>query len=160
MSASIASEFTLASDPKTVFEMLVNPEFLKTKVALAKSGDFEVSGSAPKYVVKVNREVEADFPPIVRKFVGDILIVKETQIWQKDSESHYSAKFELIIPGAAVQISGEIAVFGKATTTVKLTGLVKVNVPIFGAAAEPHVVNEIDKVLADEETICNAWINK
>jgi hypothetical protein len=35
-----------------------------------------------------------------------------------------------------------------------------VNIPIFGAAAEPNVVNEITKVLADEESLCRSWINK
>ncbi len=132
--------------------MLVDPEFLAAKVNLAKSGDFEVIGIAPNFLVKVNRTVEADFPPIVKKFVGENLVVKETQKWQQNSESHYSASFDLEIPNAPVEILGEIAVFGKHETTVLITGQVKVNVPIFGAAAEPNVVNEINKVLADEET--------
>jgi hypothetical protein len=43
---------------------------------------------------------------------------------------------------------------------VKILGKVKVNVPIFGAAAEPQVVSQISKVLADEEELCRNWISR
>jgi carbon monoxide dehydrogenase subunit G len=160
MSASIKSEFTLPANPKSVFEMLIDPDFLAAKVKLAKSGDFTLSGTSPNLQILVNRTVEADFPPIVKKFVGENLVVNETQSWKKDSENHYSATFNLEIPNAPVEITGEIKVFGKSEATVSITGQVKVNIPIFGAAAEPNVVNEITKVLADEESLCRSWINK
>ena len=160
MAASLSTEFTLLSDPKSVFAMLVNPEFLAEKVALAQSGKYSISGSYPDLTLNIVRNVESDLPAMVRKFIGETLVVEETQSWQKISDEEYLAKFELAIPNAPVQISGQISVTGKQETKVKITAQVKVSVPIFGAAAEPHVVTEIKKVLADEEMLCRSWISK
>lgn len=159
MTADLNHHFSLAVTPIGAFEMLTNPDFLEEKVKLANSGDFEITGTSPNPKIQINRQVNADLPQMVRKFVGDNLIVQEFQNWQQISKNHFLAKFELRIPNAPVQISGEIDLAGAESTLVRLTGHVKVNVPIFGAAAEPHVVDTIKKVLVDEEALCQRWIN-
>jgi hypothetical protein len=160
MPADLRSEFSLPGDPSKVFGMLTNPEFLAAKVALAQSGNYSISGTSPDLTIQVQRTVAADLPPMVRKFVGENLVVKETQTWSKSGDDLYVAQFSLAIPGAPVEITGQIKLSGQVQTQVEITGKVKVNVPIFGAAAEPQVVAQINKVLADEQALCQDWINK
>ena len=160
MPADLRSEFSLPGDPIEVFGMLTNPDFLTEKVALAKSGHYSIEGTSPELTIQVQRIVEAQLPPMVQKFVGENLVVEETQNWSKKDDHHFVAKFSLEIPGAPVVITGAISLSGQSVTQVEITGKVKVNVPIFGAAAEPQVVAQINKVLADEEKLCQQWISK
>lgn len=160
MSADLRSEFSLPGDPTKVFAVLTNPDFLAAKVALAQSGQYSITGISPDLTVQVERTVAADLPPMVRKFVGENLVVKEIQTWSKSSDHQYVAQFSLAIPGAPVEISGQIKISGDQQTQIEITGKVKVNVPIFGAAAEPQVVGQINKVLADEQALCQDWITK
>jgi hypothetical protein len=160
MPAQLNTEFTLPRDPTKVFEMLTRLDFLAAKIGLAQSGEFSVTGSGFDLTVNVNRTVAADLPDLVRKFVGQNLVVQETQIWRKSNDNLYRADFKLTIPNAPVDISGQIELAGIEKTIVKISGKVKVNVPIFGAAAEPQVVSQISKVLADEEELCRNWISK
>ena len=158
MVADLSYGFTLSATPKSVFEMLTNPNFLTRKIELAQSGEYNTSGSAPDLKIEVTRTVTADLPNMVRKFVGEKLVVKETQNWTQLSADLYQAEFSLKIPNAPVDISGQISVSGGTQTDVSITAKVKVNVPIFGASAEPHVVETIKKVLYDEQNLCRDWI--
>jgi len=158
MAADLSYVFSLPANPKSVFEMLTNPEFLNKKIALAQSGTFKLSGDHPNLQIEVTRKVNADLPAMVRKFVGENLVVQETQIWHQPSSNTYQATFSLKIPNAPVDISGQINVNGSTQTQVSISAKVKVNLPIFGAAAEPNVVETIKKVLADEAKLCARWI--
>ena len=158
MVADLSYGFTLSATPKSVFEMLTNPNFLTRKIELAQSGEYNTSGSAPDLKIEVTRTVTADLPNMVRKFVGEKLVVKETQNWAQLSADLYQADFGLKIPNAPVDILGQITVSGTNQSDVSITAKVKVNVPIFGASAEPHVVDTIKKVLLDEQSLCREWI--
>ena len=158
MVADLSYGFSLPATPKTVFEMLTNPDFLTRKIELAQSGEYNTSGSAPELRIEVTRTVTADLPSMVRKFVGEKLIVKETQNWKQLGADLYQADFGLKIPNAPVDIAGLISLSGSNQTDVSITAKVKVNVPIFGASAEPHVVETIKKVLLDEQNLCRDWV--
>ena len=160
MAATLNYQFLVAAPPQTTFEMLVNPEFLQEKIGLADSGHFEVSGTFPELRLFISRKVDTDLPQMVRKFVGENLVVDEVQNWHKTAQNSYHAQLALKIASAPVQISGEITLAGSEITTVTIQAQIKVNVPIFGAAAEPHVVDTIKKVLADEEALCKNWISR
>lgn len=158
MATALKKEFELSSSPMATFYMLTNPEFLARKVGLATTGTFDISGTSPDLIVQVSRNVAAELPPIVSKFVGEKLIVDEIQTWHQLTQEHLYADFNLKIANAPVDINGKIKLTGSQSTNVSISVNIKVNVPIFGAAAEPHVVNEINKVLADEELLCRNWI--
>lgn len=158
MAAELKYGFVLSATAKTVFEMLVNPDFLTKKIELAQSGNFEITGQSPELTIDVTRTVNADLPAMVRKFVGENLVVQEIQNWKELSAKNYQADFVLKIPNAPVEIKGKIELIELVKTQVEITATVKVNLPIFGATAEPHVVETIKKVLADEEKLCKLWL--
>ncbi len=160
MAADLSFVFKLPASAKTTFEMLTNPNFLNEKIALAQSGHYSISGNYPNLVVEVTRTVVADLPDLVRKFVGENLVVQEIQNWKEISTNNYIAEFKLKIPNAPVDISGQIKLIENQDTEVSIIGKVKVNLPIFGGAAEPKVVDTINRVLSDEAQLCKGWITK
>lgn len=159
MVADLSYGFSLPATPKTVFEMLTNSDFLDKKIQLAQSGEYHTLGTTPEIRIEVTRTVTADLPNIVKKFVGERLVVNEIQNWKQITTDVYQADFSLKIPNAPVDISGQISVTGTNEADVSITAKVKVNVPIFGASAEPHVVETIKKVLLDEQNLCQDWIS-
>lgn len=160
MPAELNFDFELPASAKATFEMLTHPDFLTEKIALAQSGKYSISGDNPNLVVDITRTVTADLPDLVRKFVGENLVVQEIQNWKEVSTNNYLADFKLKISNAPVDISGQINLQETQNTKVSITGKVKVNIPLFGATAEPKVVETIMRVLGDEAKLCKDWITK
>lgn len=157
MPSPINTEFQLPATPAAVFGMLTDSGFVGEKIKLAKSGDFEITPGIAGPTVRATRTIDADLPAMVQKFIGSKLSITEIQTW---NASDFSADFELVVENAPVEIKGQIQLVGTSETTVKISGSVKVNVPIFGAAAEPQVVQAINQVLTKEEQLCRKWIAK
>lgn len=155
MPSQINKVFSLPAPPSQVFDLLVNPEFLAAKVAVALSGDFEVADGSNGPLVKITRAFAADLPPMIQKFIGSNLNITESQEWNTGNRL---AHFTISISGAPIDFSGEISLTGQDQTEVKVVGNLKVNIPIFGAAIEPQVVSAIDDVLAKEEALIRSWI--
>ena len=160
MSADLIYEFLLPATPEKVFAMLTGNDYLSDKVSKAINGNFEKSGNSPNCQIQITRTIEGELPDMVRKFVGDELTVIESQNWSELSTENFLANFELKINNAPVEIKGTISLTGGQLTQVSIKANVKVNVPIFGAMAEPQVVQKIKSVLQDEEKLCNQWIAK
>ena len=74
------------------------------------------------------------------------------------TEKSYVAEVQLKINNAPVEILGTISLNGQQSTQVIIKLKVKVNLPIFGALAEPQVVEKLKSVLRDEELLCSKWI--
>lgn len=160
MSADLIYEFLLPAAPEKVFAMLTGTDYLSDKVSHAIDGTYEIYGNRPDFQVQITRTIDGDLPDMVRKFVGDELIVIENQSWSELSKESFLANFELKINNAPVEINGTISLTGAQHTQVSIKAKVKVSVPIFGAIAEPQVVQKLKSVLQDEEDLCNRWIAK
>ena len=160
MSADLIYEFMLPAAPEEVFAFLTDSDYLSDKVSHSIKGAFEKSGTSPKFRIQITRTIEGELPEMVRKFVGDELTVVEIQNWSEPSKENFLAQFELKINNAPVEIKGSISLTGAQSTQVLINAKVKVNVPIFGAMAEPQVVQKLKSVLQDEEKLCSKWIAK
>lgn len=160
MSADLIYEFLLPAAPERVFAVLTGSDYLSDKVSNSLKGTFEKSGNSPDFQIHITRTIEGELPDMVRKFVGDELTVVEIQNWSEHSKENYLAAFELKINNAPVEIKGTISLTGSQNTQVSIKAKVKVNVPIFGAMAEPQVVQKLNTVLQDEEKLCSNWIAK
>lgn len=158
MSADLINEFLLPAAPEKVFAMLTGSDYLSDKVAHSIKGTFEKSGNSPELQIQISRTIDGELPEMVRKFVGDELTVVEIQNWSEISKNNFLAAFELKINNAPVEIKGTISLTGNQSTQVSIQAKVKVNVPIFGAMAEPQVVLKLKSVLQDEEGLCSQWI--
>lgn len=153
MPADLKYQFLLSAKPAKVFEILSSTQYLSDKISHAKSGDFTISGTSPNLEIQIKRKLAGPIPAIVSKFVGPELTVTEIQMWEQADSQTYFAHIELKIEGAPVEINGKLNLNGNSSTNVSFAGKVKVNIPIFGAAVEPQVVQEITKVLAMEEDL-------
>ena len=155
MPSQINKVFSLPVPPSQVLDLLVNPEFLAAKVAVSLSGEYEVTDGPAGPQVKITRSFTAELPAMIQKFIGSNLNITELQDWDTHNRV---AKFTIAIAGAPIDFSGEISLTGKDQTEVKVSGNLKVNIPIFGAAIEPQVVSAIDDVLTKEEASIRSWI--
>lgn len=158
MPADLTYEFSLPAAPEKVFAMLTGSEYLSDKVSKAISGKFESTGQSPNLQIQIVRTLAGDLPELVKKFVGETLTVVESQNWSKSADKNYAADLELKINNAPVEIFGTISITGNQISQVLIKLKVKVNLPIFGAMAEPQVVEKLKTVLLDEELLCSKWI--
>ena len=160
MSADLNYEFSLPAAPKNVFAMLTGSDYLSDKASNAIAGKYESTGTLPDVQIRITRTLDGELPEMVKKFVGEILTVVEIQDWTQPSKDDYLATVELKINNAPVEIAGSISLAGKQTTQVLVRLKVKVNLPIFGALAEPQVIQKLKTILQDEELLCAKWISK
>ncbi|MEY4312287.1 MAG: hypothetical protein RLZZ571_1057 [Actinomycetota bacterium] len=160
MSADLTYEILLPAAPEKVFAILTSSDYLSEKVLHSIKGTFEKSGNSPEFRIQITRTIDGELPEMVRKFVGDELTVVEFQNWSEISRENFLAQFELKVNNAPVEIKGTISLSGTQSTQVSIKAKVKVNVPIFGAMAEPQVVLKLKSVLLDEENLCRQWIAK
>jgi SHS2 domain-containing protein len=148
--------------PEEVFAIVTDATFREQACEKTKalSYDVTVSVSGEDTVVRVQREMPSkDVPDIARKFVGQTLIVVQTETWHAaaaDGSRQADVKGE--ISGTPVTLKGTAQIIPKGAETVQAIDLnVKVAIPLIGKKIEPFVVDAIRSGLQKEHELGATW---
>ena len=99
-----------AKDVDTVFGLFHDPAFMKVKYEGIGARNVEVlecAGSEGRYTVQVKREVPADVPSLLKKFLNPWNTIVQSETWEGKAGGPYRCKFTVEIASVPVSMSGE-----------------------------------------------------
>lgn len=99
----------------------------------------------------------ADIPAAARKFVGDEIVIVQTETWTSPTD----ARIELAIPGkpgGAVGTLRLVEAGGTTTETVELA--VTVRIPLVGGKVETIIADMVKYALDKEHEVGVEWLNR
>ena len=141
-------------DVDTVFGLFHNPDFMKDKYIGIGARNVEVvecSGSDGHYSVKVKREVPADVPGLLKKFLNPWNTLVQSEQWEGSAGGPYHCKISIEISGVPVGISGEIELRTQDSGCVNDVRIeVKCGIPLVGGKLADFVGSDAEKAIQAE----------
>ncbi len=96
-----------------------------------------------------------DIPSFARKFVGDEIVIVQTETWTSPTE----AKVELAIPGKPGEAVGTLVLVESGGTTTETVALdVSVRIPLVGGKIETMIADMVGHALDREHQVGVEWL--
>nr|WP_076388415.1 DUF2505 domain-containing protein [Vaginimicrobium propionicum] len=151
----ISTRQEYAGDPKTVFDMLTNRNFL-TEVA-KRVGAEEYSVEAGDNETKLHAEIPS--PSQVRSFVGDTLNLRFFARWTELNDGKATAALKATVDKMPASYSGEITLYGEEDKTVlNYEADFDIHIPLIGSRLEKAAAPNAVKVLDVFQQVGDEWL--
>ncbi|MFZ4792074.1 MAG: DUF2505 domain-containing protein [Candidatus Competibacteraceae bacterium] len=153
-----------AKDIETVFGLFRDPEFMQTKyvgIGARKVEVLECAGSEGRYTVKVKREVPADVPGLLKKFLNPWNSVVQSESWEGKTGGPWRCTFAIDIAGVPVTVKGAMelrAEGGGCVNDVQLE--VKCGIPLVGGKLADFVSSDAEKAIQKEYEFIRAHLGQ
>lgn len=142
------------ADVKSVYGLISDQAFRTESCANQGSTDaiVTVEPKGDGVTVTIVRTQDANMPDFVKKFTGDTVKVKQTEVWGgPDGQGNRSADIKVSIIGQPAEMTGRATLMAKgADSEFTLDGNVKVSIPFIGKKIEPEVAKAITVSLREE----------
>jgi hypothetical protein len=151
-----------AKDVDTVFGLFHDPDFMKVKYEGIGARNVEVlecAGSEGRYTVKVKREVPADVPSLLKKFLNPWNTIVQSETWEGKAGGPYRCKLAVEIAGVPVGMGGEMELRsqdGGCVNDVRLE--VKCGIPLIGGKLADFVGGDAEKATQAEYEFIRAHL--
>ncbi|NEE02456.1 DUF2505 domain-containing protein [Phytoactinopolyspora halotolerans] len=156
------SELRFDADPYAVFGMLTDEAYIAKKTVAAKALRHQVSVSrdGDRVTIELVRIMPPDVPDFVRRFVGETIDIKQTDVWEPAApDGSRNGRITLEMVGMPVTCNGTMQLQGSGTTTtVTIRGDIKAAVPLFGGKIEGAVHQGLTEAAKIEEQVGRAWL--
>lgn len=151
----ISTRQEYAGDPKTVFDMLTNKDFL-TEVA-KRVGAKEYSVEADDNKTKLRAGIPS--PSQVRKFVGDILNLEFLAHWTNLVDSKATATLKATVDKMPASYNGQITLLGEKHKTILVYEAdFEIHIPLIGSRLEKATAPNAVKVLDIFQQVGDEWL--
>lgn len=153
-----------AKDVETVFGLFHDPEFMQTKYVGIGGRNVEVlecTGTEGRYTVKVKREVPADVPALLKKFLNPWNSVVQSESWEGKAGGPWRCTFSVDIAGVPVTVKGAMelrAEGGGCINDVRLE--VKCGIPLIGGKLADFVGSDAEKAMQKEYEFIRAHLGQ
>lgn len=162
MATTVTYTQQFPASPSEVWVMLSDEEYVHTKGMQSGSLEVnqEVTVSEDTTVIISRRLLPAKLPGFAKKFVGEELILNETQTWgPAKPDGSRDANFVVDFGGQPMAYSGQMALRPNADGTEVITmGRVSASVPFVGGKIEKVAVEWTEKYLRKEEKVAAEWL--
>lgn len=144
--------------PEAVYAMLADPTFREqvcdAQRVLEKT--VTITADGPGMTVSVDQKQPADgIPSFAKKFVGDQIHILQKETWSGPSD----AALEVSIPGKPGHLHGTVTLRPDGSGTVeKVSGEVKVHIPIVGGKIEKLIAEMLGRALDAENRVGHRWL--
>lgn len=150
------------ADPGTVFEMLVDPDYVGRKALAANAIRHEVSvqrdgDSATIWLLRV---MPPDVPDFVRRFVGETIDLEQTDVWEPAAaDGSRDGTISIDMRDAPVRLRGTMRLKPEGADTVShLSGTIKASIPLVGGRVESAVHDALLSAARREEEVGRQWL--
>lgn len=151
-----------AAPPDQVWQMLTDPEYITTKGMRSGSLEVspEVSAQADETLIISRRKLPANLPRFMRRFVGDEVVLHETQKWDGVAEDgSRSGSFVIDFGGQPMAFRGNLQLQPAGDgTDLSTEGTLKASIPMIGGKAESVAKDWTLRYLAKEEQVAADWL--
>lgn len=151
-----------ARDVDTVFGLFHDPDFMKVKYEGIGARNIEVlecAGSGGRYTVKVKREVPADVPSLLKKFLNPWNTIVQSETWEGKPGGPYRCKLAIEIAGVPVSMNGDMELRtqdGGCVNDVHLE--VKCGIPLIGSKLADFVGGDAERATQAEYEFIRAHL--
>lgn len=153
-----------AKDVDTVFGLFHDPDFMKVKYEGIGARNVEVlecAGSGGRYTVKVKREIPADVPVLLKKFLNPWNTIVQSEKWEGKAGGPYRCQFGIDISGVPVNIKGVMEIRTQGDGCVNDVQLeVKCGIPLVGGKLADFVGSDAEKSTQAEYEFISAYLAK
>ena len=121
----------------------------------------ECAGSEGRYTVQVKREVPADVPSLLKKFLNPWNTIVQSETWEGQAGGPYCCKLAIEIAGVPVSMSGEMELRtqdGGCVNDVRIE--VKCGIPLIGGKLADFVGGDAEKATQAEYEFIRAYLAK
>lgn len=151
------------ADPYAVFGMLTDEAFIAKKTIAAKAIRHEISvdrNDDDQVTIDLVRIMPPDVPDFVRRFVGETIDVRQTDVWQPAApDGSRDGRIALEMVGLPVTCSGSMRLASTGgATVVTISGSITASVPLFGGKIEEAVHQGLTEAAKIEEQVGQAWL--
>jgi hypothetical protein len=151
-----------AQDVETVFGLFHDPAFMKAKYAGIGARNIEVLecvGSEGRYTIKVKREVPADVPSLLKKFLNPWNTLVQSETWEGKAGGPYRCKLAIDIAGVPVSIGGVMELRADGAGCVNDVQLeIKCGIPLIGGKLADFVGGDAGKATQAEYEFIRAHL--
>ena len=137
-----------------VYATFTTPEFYAHKfegVGARNVQVLDVSNQDGTFVITTQRDVPADVPGLLKKFVGEWNTIKQTETWQSYGDGEFGSELSIDAAGVPVQISGTMLLRPEGEGSVNDIELeIQCSVPLVGKSLAEFVAADTRKSLAEE----------
>ena len=153
-----------AKDVDTVFGLFHDPDFMKAKYEGIGARNVEVlecAGGDGRHAVKVRREVPADVPSLLKKFLNPWNTVVQSESRDGKAGGPYRCTFEIDVGGVPVGMKGAMelrAEGGGCVNDVQME--VKCGIPLVGGKLADFVGGDAEKAIQAEYQFIRAHLAK
>lgn len=151
-----------SAPPQEVWQMLTDTEYITAKGM--RSGSLEVNPDVEFHpaetIIISRRKLPAKMPGFMKKFVGEVLILNETQKWgDADGEGSRDGSFIIDFGGQPMAFHGQLSLRPNGGgTAVTTDGVLKSSVPVIGRKAETVAKDWSERYLRKEEEVAGEWL--
>ena len=153
-----------AKDVESVFGLFHDPEFMQTKYVGIGARNVEVlesAGSDGRYAVKVKREVPADVPALLKKFLNPWNSVVQSESWEGKTGGPWRCTFTIDIAGVPVTVKGAMELRAEGSGCVNDVQLeVKCGIPLIGGKLADFVGSDAEKAMQKEYEFIRAHLGQ
>lgn len=147
-----------------VFGLFHDPDFMKQKYVGIGARNVEVlecAGSDGHYRIKVKREVPADVPALLKKFLNSWNTLTQSEQWDGKAGGPYRCKISIEIFGVPVSIGGEMELRAQDDGCVNDVRLdVKCGIPLVGGKLADFVGSDAEKAVQAEYVFIRSHLAK
>lgn len=163
MSTTVTYTQRFEAPPEDVWTMLTDPEYITTKGM--RSGSLEVNPEVAEQgsqtLVISRRRLPAKMPRFMQRFVGEELILNETQVWgAAAADGAREGTFVIDFGGQPMAFRGSLLLQPAGDGTELTTdGSLKASVPMIGGKAEAVAKEWTERYLRKEEQVAADWLS-
>ncbi|MCO5187907.1 MAG: DUF2505 domain-containing protein [Anaerolineae bacterium] len=143
-----------SQDVDTVFASFHDEEFIKAKMAAigARNVNIEsITQSGDTVNVKLTREMPAEAPSALKKFVKDWNKLTQTEVWMGSAGGPYTCSIKIDIDGVPVGMQGKMKLSATGSGSVNNIDMdIKSGIPIVGGTLAKFVGQSSEKAMQDE----------
>ncbi len=154
----ISTDLDFAADPATVYAMMLDRGYQEQVCVDSQSRRWEVEITPP--TTWTSRTLDA--PDSAARFTGPELTILETTTWgEAGPDGSRDATLVLTVDKQPVALNGRLRLApGGRGTTVRLTGELKVNVPLLGRKLEQGAAPAVLAGFRTQQRAGDTWLSQ
>ncbi|OZG75361.1 hypothetical protein BTA51_02975 [Hahella sp. CCB-MM4] len=151
---NIKGQYHFPYSVETVYQTYGNPRHIEEKQRFLGSRNIDIQQCAQSeehFQLKVVREVPAEAPAMLKKFIADWNTLIQQESWEYNGSQGYNAQLKVSIEGVPVTITGDIQLIpdGEGCTHL-ITLKFDCKIPIVGKKLAEFVAGKTEEAMQNE----------
>ncbi|MEM7282438.1 MAG: DUF2505 domain-containing protein [Pseudomonadota bacterium] len=150
----ISAAHKYSQDTNKLYEVFTDANFYQEKFSGVGAKNVQIldaSDADEKFSITTQRDVPADVPGLLKKFLGEWNTIKQTEVWQSYGDNEFGSEISIEAAGVPVKIGGSMLLRPEGDGCVNDIELeIECSVPFVGKSLAEFVAADSKKSLEQE----------